>query len=211
MNFSMDRDLLALEPGVFTDVPVASQERVRVADAVVAGELVSSVEADFAAAGAGTGSVVLIGKVAHEVVERVDAQTLRVSRLRARLGDAVIPPVEASDVEAVVRTFSPQAALVHDGLLRLLGIEPGGESGLGEESVVSLSLMARLEALGTLERVYSGAVALVGDNQGLETKAREYGRRFRAACAGASVLIDTNGDGFGDERRHLGLVRMRRV
>src|SRR5690606_19408793 len=129
------------------------------------GTTLSSVEADFEAAQLDAGGVVLIGGVVHEVLAVLDAETLSVSLPRARLTQPPIPGREGTDLEVVVRSFEPQAALVHDGLLRLLGIDPDDEAAaLTEESVVSLSVMARLEALGTLERIYSGAVALVGDN-----------------------------------------------
>ena len=49
------------------------------------------------------------------------------------------------------------------------------------------------------------------DETALLLKAREYGRRFRAAANQAVVLIDTDGDGHANERRHLGLVRLARV
>lgn len=211
MNFSTDRDLLALEPNVFRDVPFVAQQRVAVNDGVLTGTTLSSAEADFAAAQVGAGNVVLIDRVAYEVIERVDEGTLTVSLLRARLSDAAIPGPEAIDLEVRVRTFAPQAALVHDSLLRLLGIDPDDADGLTEDAVVSLSVMARLEAVGTLERIYSGAAALGGDNEMLPIKAREYGRRFHLAASQATVLIDVDGDGHADERRHLGLIRLARV
>lgn len=229
MNFSTDRDLLALEPTVFHDVPWVGQQRVHLDDGYVEGTLLTSASADFVAGQVETGGVVLIDRVAHEITGREDAGTLTVSLLRSRLADAAIPGAAGGPMTISVRTFAPQAELVHDGLLRLLGIDPhpdanvnsagvagvagvAGESDvLTEDAVVSLSVMARLEALGTLERVYSGAAALTGDNQMLIYKAGEYRRRFRHATAQSSVLLDTNGDGHADERRRLGIVRLQRA
>ena len=219
MNFSTDRDLLALEPALFHDVPWVGQQRVEVDDAAVMGTTVLSPTADFVGAQVEAGGVVLIERVAHEVVRRLDASSLEVSLLRTRLAEPAIPGPFAEDGDEptgrrlVVRTFGPQAAMVHDSLLRLLGIDlhdarPGA---LGEDAVVSLSVMVRLETLGTLERVFSGAAALTGDNQMLLYKAGEYRRRFRQATAQASVLLDTNGDGHADERRRLGIGRLVRV
>lgn len=212
MNFSSDRDLLALEPNVFQDVPFVAQQRLRVDDGVLAGTSLTSVSADFEAVGVEAGGVALIDRVPYEVISRDDAQSLTVSKLRARLSDSALPGTEGMDVEVIVRSFEPQAALVHDGLLRMLGIDADDpEASLSEDAVVSLSVMARLEALGTLERIYSGAMALGGSNEVVQTKAREYGRRFHLAGAQATVLIDTDGDGYANERRHLGLLRMTRV
>lgn len=212
MNFSTDRDLLALEPGVFLDVPFAAQQRVSVSDGVLTGTTLTSAEADFEAAQVESGHVVLINRLAHEVIERVDAGTLTVSLLRARATGPAIPGAEGTGLSVKVRSFAAQAALVHDELLRLLGIDPDDpEAVLDEDAVVSLSMMAQLEALGTLERVYTGAAALVGDNETVSRKAQHYRRRFREALAQATVLIDTDGDGRANERRHFGLVRLLRV
>ena len=214
MNFSTDRDLLAMEPTLFHDVPWVGQQRLAVDDAAVAGVSVTSA-ADFQAAGIEAGCVVLIQQTPYEVLTRPDAHHLTVSLLRNQLSDPPIPGPHADSqpLPLVARTFAPQAALVHDSLLRLLKIEtddarPGR---LGEDAIVSLSTMARLETLGTLERVYSGAAALTGDNQMLLYKAGEYRRRFRRSAAQATVLLDTDGDGQADQRRHLGVARLHRV
>lgn len=212
MNFSTDRDLLVHEPTIFTDAPFVAQQRVHVTDGVLSGTQLTSADADFESAQVEPGSVVLVGRTPYEVVQRVDGQTLVVSLLRTKLSDEPMPGSDATDLDVKVRTFAPQAALMREALLRLLGIDPSDPHGpLTEDAVVSLSVMARLEALGTLERVYSGAAALSGDNEALRTKAREYGRRFHLAAAQSTVLVDVDGDGHADERRHLGLVRLKRA
>lgn len=212
MNFSSDRDLLAIEPAVFEDVPFTAQKRLHVTDASVSGVTLTSASADFEAAGIDAGSVTMIGGVAHEVLSRTDANTLEVSLPRTRVTDAGIPGGDGTGLEVVVRTFGPQAELVHDGLLRLMSIDPDDpKSELTESSVLSVGLMARIEALGTLELVYAGAASLVGDNDTLLMKAGEYRRRFRQACAGATVSLDIDGDGVADQRLPLGTVRFTRV
>jgi len=211
MSFSTDRDLLAVEPAIFEDVPFAAQRRLNVADGVVSGITLTSAGGDFAAAQVDVGAVVLIAGTAHEVLARVDANTLTVSLPRAHKTDPGIPGGDGVSLEVVVQTFAPQAELIHDGLLRLLGIDPDDpDSSLDESAIISLSLMARLEALGTLETVYSGAASIVGDNDTLLMKAGEYRRRFRQACAGAHVSLDTDGDGVTDERLSLGTIRFQR-
>ena len=78
------------------------------------------------------------------------------------------------------------------------------EQPLREDAVLSVALAARLETLGTLERVYSAGAAITGNNDMLLLKADHYRRRFAAARERAVVLIDTDGDGFADVRRRLG-------
>lgn len=212
MNFSTDRDLLAYEPQVFNDVPFAAQQRASVTDGSLSGTTLTSTAADFEAAQVATGDVVLIAGVAHEVLSRTDANTLEVSLPRTNLTDAAIPSSDGTDLAVQLRTFAQQATVVHDELLRLLRIDPDDpEAALTEESIVSLSLMSRLEALGTLARLYAGGVAVVGDNAGLQHKEAAYRARFREACARAVVRIDADGDGFADEERRLGVVRLERV
>ena len=212
MNFSTDRDLLVYEPTVFTDAPFVAQQRLHVTDAALSGTQLTSADADFNLAQIEAGSVVLVGRTPYEVLQCVNAQTLSVSLLRTRLSDDPIPGPEGTSLDLKARTFAPQAALIHDALLRLLGIDPSDPyTPMTEDAVVSLSVMARLEALGTLERVYSGAAALSGDNEQLRIKARHYARQFQLAAAQSTVLVDVDGDGHADERRHLGLVRMKRV
>jgi hypothetical protein len=213
MNFSTDRDLLALEPQLFHDIAWLGQQRVNVTDATLVGTTLTSTEADFISAKVEAGSVVLIDDLAHEVIGRIDADTLEVSLLRARLGDPAIPGPEVGPATAVVRSFEPQAASVHDGLLRLLGINPDSTEvdTLTEDAVVSLTAMARLESLGTLERIYSAAATLTTDHELLTLKANEYRRRFRSALNAAVVHLDTDGDGFADQRVRPGQVRLVRV
>jgi len=212
MNFSTDRDLLIIEPNVFSDVPLAAQQRVKVVDGVIAGTILTSISADFTAAQVDSGGVVLVAGVAHEVISRTDANTLVISLPRGSSADPAIPSGDGSGLEIVVRSYAPQASVVHDALMRLIGIDlDDPENKLTEDSIVSAGVIARLEALGTLERVYSAAAALVGDNEEIRRKARGYCSRFKSACRGATVLLDLDGDGFADVRRSLGVVWFSRV
>lgn len=212
MNFSTDRDLLLYEPTLYADVTWVSQQRLNVNDGMMTGTTLTSALADFEDAGVDTGSVVLVNQTPLEVVERVNDMTLTVSMLRARTTDPLIPPGDTSNAAVIVRSFAPQAELVCASLLRMLGLDSDdSEKALGADSVVSLSLMARLEALGTLERVFSSAAALSADNDVLLFKAAEYRRRLYEAASRLPVQVDTTGDGLPDERRYLGIGRLTRV
>lgn len=212
MNFSTDRDLLLYEPTLFNDVPWVSQQRLSVNDGAVNGTTLTSALADFVSAEIDAGSVLLVDKTPVEVIERVDAMTLTVSLLRARTTDPAIAPGDGASKAVVARTFAPQAALVGASLLRLLGLDAEDpDQPLDAEAVVSLSLMARLEVLGTLERVFSSAAALTGNNDALLFKAAAYRRQLSEAASRSPVQIDTNGDGLPDEKRYLGMSRLTRV
>lgn len=212
MSFSKDRDLIAIEPSIFNDVPFVAQQRLSVMDAAVNATTLTSATADFVSADVGSGAVVLVNGVIHEVIERTDANTLEVSLPRARPDDSSVPGPGGTGLTAEVRTFAPQAELVHDGLVRLLGIDPDDPSSeLSESMLLSTTLLSRIEALGTLELVYSAAASLVGDNEALLMKAGMHRRRYRMACSNAVILFDRDGDGEADLEVPLGSVRLERA
>lgn len=212
--FSTDRDLLALEPNVFVDVPLISQQRVSVTDGELAGTTLSSVTADFEVAEVDAGSVVLIRGVAHEVIARLNEMTLTVSLPRAAPDGPAIGSGDGTGLAVEARTFALQAGLVHDVLLEAVGIDVDDSQGaLNESMIVSKGVMRRLEALGTLERIYAGAVAVCGgqaDQRMLWEKANWYHRRFRQAFGSARVLLDVDGDGVADTQRTFGVRTLRR-
>ncbi len=212
MPFSTDRDLLLVEPNLFNEVLFASQKRLDAADGIVSGTTLTSASADFAAAQVGASSVVLIAGQACEVIARVDAHTLTVSRPRRILGDTPIPPAAGTGLAVVVRTFAPQAQLVHDALLTRLGVNVGSsDAELFESQIVSLSLMTKLEVLGTLAHVYAAAVALGADNAVPREKHTYYKVNFDAACRFARVHMDFNGDGEADAIKDMALIDLLRV
>ena len=212
MNFATDRDLLAFEPNLFRDVPFLSQQRLTAIDAAIAGNILTSAS-DFAVLGISVGDVVLVNDQPLEVLAREDANTLTVSQLRTSLIDAAIAPAPVAAGSLVVRTFAPQIALVHQSLLRMIGIDPDSntEDDLGEDAILSLSLMARLESLGALERIYSAALTLTGDNDAVTAKAADYCKRFREAINRAAIRIDTDADGQADLERRPAIVTFTRT
>ena len=213
MNFSNDRDLLLYEPNVFIDVPLIAQQRLRVTTASLSENTLISAAGDFTAAGAGAGGVIIINRVCHEIISRIDAHTLTVSLPRNSLADAPIrSTITGSGLEAILRTFAPQTTIVHQLLLRALGIDANDATcKLTEDSIVSLGAMSRLEILGTLEMIYSQAWALTGDNTALMQRAELYRQRFLRALKASKIHIDANGDGLADTLICPSLVSLRRV
>ncbi|MFW5682828.1 MAG: hypothetical protein ACOC1G_07470 [Phycisphaeraceae bacterium] len=212
MNFSTDRDLLALEPSVFLDLPLVGQRRSFGEDGELHGTSFTTLSGTFPAESVGEGGVILINHEPYEILSRIDAATLTVSLPRIRTSDPAIWAGQASAAHFVVRTFAHQAAVVHDTLMHLFGLHlDDPEQTLTEDALLSVTLAARLETLGTLERIYSAGAALTGDNEMLLLKADHYRRRFAAARERAVVLIDTDGDGFADVRRRLGEAHLLRA
>lgn len=213
MLFATDRDLLALEPALFNDVPFVSQQRLKHVDGALEGTTLTSDAADFEIAAIDIGAVLLLDATPVEVLARIDAHTLTVSGLRDdRDGDAVVPRIDSeavSGIEIVHRTYAPQMALVHSTLLRMIGINPDDPTpSVTQDMIVSVSVMRQLEVLGSLELIYSSAFAAVGDYSNLKVKARAYRDRFNVACRGARIEIDVDGDGRGDLTQRPGLMRL---
>ncbi len=217
MNFSTDRDLLLIDPHVFRDVPMMSQQRLKVTDASLTATTLTSPTADFQAAQIDTGCVVLLQDTDTpvEVVATTNATTLEVSLPRQDPNAAAIPPslsTPSTDLTVVARTFAPQAAVVHAMLLRLAGIdEDDNPQELTADAIVSRSVMAHLEALGTLELVYAAAATINGENKQVAAKAERFRQRFNQAVREAAILVDLNGDGLADDQRRFGIINLQRV
>jgi len=213
MSFSTDRDLLALEPALFSEVLFASQKRVELSDGVIAGTTLTSATANFESAQVDAGDVLLIADKPCEVVARNSATSLTISQLRDHISDDALPPGDGSSLAVVHRTFAPQAELIHDELLRLLGIDAEGHSTLTEDAIVSLSVMRDLGVLLTLARLYEAATTISNEDSFnlLRTKATSYRARFREAARSSVIHLDLDGDGHADtvrDLRSIGLVRV---
>lgn len=211
--FATDRDLLVLEPHLMRDVAWLGQRLVN-GTGTVAGTtltLVSS-DADLAAAGVGAGHVVLVGGVAYEVLARLSATSATISRLRAGPGEPALPPTPiATPTSVVVLTFAPQIGLVHEQVLRMLGLKSGATQGeeIGEDRVSNPRDLARVEALGAVHLVLAAASA-PGDgiwNEGLLARAKVYRERFASERVRATALIDLDGDGEPDASRRMNVVQ----
>ena len=207
MPFATDRFLLAYEPDIFEDISFGSQTRVNVADGLVSGTTLTSATADFTTAQIDAGSVLLINAITCEVISRTDANTVEISLPRAAILDNAIPPGDGSSLSVVGKTFANQAHLVYQKLLDKLGIIDGAiETAPTADQILSLDNMRRLESLGTLARIYTGAVAIGADNTVVLTKSQNYREQFDAACNAAVIQFDTNADGIADFERHLGTI-----
>jgi hypothetical protein len=206
-NFSTDADLLAHEPNVFFDLPFAAQRRLRITDGSLAGLILSSNTGGLSILT--DGDVLVLSTSPQESVTAVVASALD-DQTVTLAGKPVISATSNLIVEA--RTFEPQITVVHEELMRAIGIDPDDSGELLDEStIVSVTLMRRLECLGTLSRAYAAAVSVTGDSAAISAKASAWRQRFQWALNSAQVLIDTDGDGEADVWRSPGIARLTRV
>ncbi len=202
MPFATDRDLLILEPTLFADVQWAAQRVAAAASASIAGTTLSASGADFAAQGVEPGMVALVDGVPVEVLARLSATTLAVSRPRAGLDDPAAPPPPISSKPLTIHTFRPQLEIVHAQVLAILGVEPEAEA-----MILNPRSLRLVEALGTLHLIFtSAALGRVGGDAGDSTfiaRAELHRRRYTHARQLTRALLDTDGDGVADAQRPL--------
>lgn len=213
--FSQDRDLMVYEPGLLRDVAWVGQRRLS-ATGSVSGTTLTLASGSFTDAQVQAGQVVLFDGVALEIVSVESATTATVSLLRADAGGGAVAPIAASNRSVMIYDFSPQRAIVHRQVLAMLGIDSAGDgsdgiNGIDESMVTNPGALTRLECLGTLHLVYSGASAPGRGSDRFEQRVGLYLERYRRERESVVAMIDTDGDGIAEAtRRANGFVLSRR-
>lgn len=211
--FCTDRDLIVLEPRLFFDVSWTAQKRLDLPTGGAinsAGDTLTVTGADVAALGIEHGFIAVVAGTPVEVIERLNSTQLRISRLRASTNDALIPAVAGAGLKLTIHTFMPQARVVHEQLLRMIGIEPGEASAPGRPAAPDITnprAFALAEALGTLHLIFTSASAAVGGESLLWTKSQTYRERFAAERKRLVAEIDLDGDGEPDAVRRPSVVQ----
>ncbi|MEZ6233768.1 MAG: hypothetical protein R3B68_06225 [Phycisphaerales bacterium] len=211
--FTKDRDLLALEPALFRDVAWIAQRLVR-GTGTIAGTTLTLATADttLEAAGVTTGHVLSYDNVALEVVERLSATTATVSRPRPDPDDPPIPPApSAANLLAEITTFAPQIAIIHDQLLRMLGIDPADPGAeITETNITNPRSLILPEALGALHLIYTAAAAPQRRDGPLAERADMYRRRYAQERQRTVVRLDLDNDAIADATRRFSVAQLLR-
>ncbi len=214
--FATDRDLLVLEPNLFRDAAWLGQRLLAATGSSTASSLTIT-GGDFIGAGVTAGNVLLLDGLPVEVVSVSGAATAIVSLLRPDPDDPPIAPQSVTSRPVVVFTFRPQIVLIHNQVLRMLGIEPADPPAppfFGRPTAASITnpaALALVEALGALHLVYSAAAALSDPDSPLATRAEVYRQRFSAQRHRTAARIDLDGDGLPDATRRLNIVQFTRA
>ena len=205
--FASDRDLLMYEPRLFLDTVWVGQRIVSATGVVVSGVLVVS-GAMFTSIGIEAGHVVNYKDASYEVVQVLTDTQLGLSIPRASIDDPVILAPNSASTTVRIHTFRHQLLIVHEQILRMIGIEPEIEPGSGEmvvteSSIVNPGALRRLEALGALHLIYAAASVAgpLGEGSVYADRAAMYRERFAAERERVNVLIDADGDGKADASR----------
>lgn len=199
--FANDRDLLILEPGLYRDVKWNGQRLLSgVGD--LDGTTLTLLTGSFTDAGIGAGHVVLIDSTPMEMVSVESGTSATVSIMR---GDTESIAVGGKDVAAAVVevfTFEPQISIVHRQVLSMVGIDVDDSDGLGESAVTNPGAMVVLEALGALHLIYASAGAPGRGGEAYLDRAKVYQQRFSMQRGQVTAMIDLDGDGIAETRRH---------
>lgn len=209
--FTLDRDLLALEPTLFRDVAWLAQRPLS-AQGNVSGTTLTLTTGSLAAALIETGHVAVIDDIPCEITAIASATEATVSLLRASRTDPPIPPPPKTGATVTITTFRPQIALAHDRLMREFGIGdaayPGGP---GESAILNGEALIPLEAAGALALIFASAAALAATGSPLHARAHSWQTRFALARRDARITLDLDGDGRPDSIRTLASWSMARA
>ncbi len=214
--FITDRDLLALEPSLFRDVVWSGQRLCKATASTLNTTLTATgADNDFSDAQITAGHVVVVDGAAYEVIERVSASELTISRLRPSTTDFPIPVSACTDKPLWIVTFAPQIRTIHQQILRMLGVEPAGAPvppGTPTEAhITNRCDLAPLEIFGTLYLVLSAAAATAGPQSPLGIRAAFFRSLFSQERARAVATLDLDGDGRPETTARLNTAALQRL
>ena len=206
--FAQDRDLLAIEPNLFRDVSFLAQTILQTTGTLSAGTL--TLDDALPTGAAAVGQVIVVNRAPLEIIGVTDATTLVVSLTRPDVSGPQLVPADRTGAPVLLATFSPQLGLVHDQLLRMLGIEPGATLAPGvitEADITNPRDLVLLECLGALHLIYTAASAPLPDDSPQAQRARMYQERFAKERWRARAKIDLDGDERPDAERTFNVIR----
>jgi hypothetical protein len=215
-NDCKDRDLLPIEPCIFTGGGFESQQLAAGLDGVMSGTLFSSGSADFSAAGVQAGMVLCIYSSvpaearAYEILSVNSGTSLTVSILRSeRDGPAAAPPT-GSSLKYYINTFAPQISAAQSTLLEKLR-RISEASGVAAASFVDSAQFLHAVALAVLSDTFTARASNAFADDANWVKAEFYRRQHVAAVSALRLATDIDGDGLAEQTRTLGNVSLRRI
>jgi hypothetical protein len=222
MRFGNDAQLLVIEPRLFADVLGCGVVRVLVEGVgEVSGSVLSATAVPtFDAARVEPGMVVVVERVACEVVSVLSGGDLELSRPRAWPEDRAVPLSDFAGARFAVVTAQPQAQVVNRAILRAIGVQSEEDRDSGEDlregwcaesALMNRRDFVRLEGLMVVRDVLRGAEGAglgagfgSGGSGALRERIAMYDTRVRKEWARAVARLDTDGDGVVDCLVRLG-------
>jgi len=198
--FAKDRDLVVHEPGLHRDIAWMGQRLISGIGSLV-GTALTINSGSFTDVGIESGHVVIFDDVVLEVVSVESDVEATVSMLRADTSSNAIPGIDASNRKVEVFGYGPQIGIVHRQILGMIGIDVDDPDGLSVDAVTNPNGLVRLEAIGALHLIYSGAGATGRNGQKFDQRAKMYRERFASERERVVAMIDLDGDGIAEVTR----------
>lgn len=215
--FCHDRDLLIIEPAVFTVGAFRAQQLAAGNDGALAGTAFTSAAADFSDAVVKSGTVLcahsgqLSEGICYEVVAVADAHTLTVSVPRASVEEPATPPAAGgAGLNWQVLTFGPQIARASDMLAERLR-DLAEAAGIKSAEFADSAQLVEVTACLALASIYAAAAETADDSDARWTKSRHYAGRYAGQLQRLRLACDLDGDGRAETTRSLANVRLRRL
>ena len=214
-SFSTDADLLKWEPTLFRDLAVPGQRLASGVDGATSGITLSSASADFVSAGIAPGHVVRLAGDdgesfgGYEVLSVESAAELLATQIGREASDSVDLPA-GSGWAYTIDTFDPQAEEVRFELLSRLGLAVDDDGYDLEDLVLQPRSLRRASVFATLVMVFEGASGAAEEGRNLAAKAALYRRLHDKELSKLRVRLDRDGDGWADDARSPGSIRLDR-
>jgi len=206
-NFSVDSDLMVLEPAIFS-LRFGHQLVTFGSDGATdeTGTIFTAASADFEAEKVEAGNVlsVTVGP-AHRHWAVLD----RDSKTSLTLAMAGTP--DQSDLAWSIYTFGPQHELVRSEILEHSGVNLDDEADEHRDKrVLNLGAVRRVAAVGVLALIYRGQANNIQADSDWWRKAQYYESRYRAELAQLAIKWDMDGSGETDQATGGGRARLGR-
>lgn len=211
MSLVQDRDLLVIEPGMFTTATGAGTVLAEGTDGALSGVVFSSGAARFDDAGLDEGHVAVVGAETVEVTGNVLATQCDVSRPRAVPDDPPIEPTSGSGLTYSVVTFARLIAREEAGLLQRIERSLDVEESPAIGDIVNEDAARVAVAMQVVARAFAQAAASDPADDTLAERATLYLGQARGVMQMTVIELDMDGDGFAETQIPLDRISLRRV
>jgi len=215
-NDCNDRDLLAIEPAIFTGGAFESQRLAAGTGATINGTTFTSDSADFVAANVEPGMVLCIYSAvpteasSYEIVTVNSSTSLTISVLRPDRQGPIVAPPSGVALSYYLNTFSPQIAGARQALQEKLR-QIGEVTGIDSAEFVDSSQFRYAVAMAALAQIFTARASNATNADANWVKAEFYRRQHASAVASLRLAKDADGDGVAEHTRTLGNVTLRRT
>ncbi len=198
--FSMDVDLVKVEPGVFGFTEFAGQTLCKGANGVLNGTVFTASGESFISKGVTGGGVITLQSLdgtinaGYEIVSVNSATQLTLSVVRADSAQAAIPIGSASGLIYRVVTFAPQAGQAMVEIAGWFGIRPGcADAEYSVEQIVDATPLRAVSVYRTLAMIFAAMSGADAEQKTYALKREYYTAMYYAARSRARVALDANG------------------